>query len=498
MSQTSEEVDEATLFDWGVYTRHLPLPKRITSSADMATGGRPPTEQEMEDEKQRGRESAIHRQKQKDNWELFQDLQQRAKDGLLKEADLEELEILKAGYAHGDKGPPANPWITGARPKDSSVRFPANDTVDMESLSHTVHSLVDAVATLARDLKRVNSSRSGNRTEYMDVDCTQSNGRADAGMRNWEPSLLAQPPGPGQRLFQFKPNSFTDPDTEDWLVWRTQFQVLPVTNQWSLSQAKTALLTSLRGPAAAAAVNINLMDPHVSLGEALDALERKFLPPAASRIAKVQFLQAYQKPKEKLLAWHNRCLNLFRKAYPAKSVNDEAVISRFADGIKDNQIRKQVHRMLPETYEQALEYALNEASIEAGDRATTLGTSPKSDVYNIGPHQDDDDGIHVLNGRPGGGARNFKKNSSKEGDTKGTCHFCKEVGHYRPECPTIKRAMEYEAKVKAFKERNKSNPSGPRGPKKGINHLGELAEEYEDDMELTYEETELLETEESN
>ena len=333
----------------------------------------------------------------------------------------------------------------GDKPGDDT-QIPPRD-ITMESLMQTLESFSREVRRNMAEMSQGKQSlRSG--TEDMDIDPSLleiQTRRPDAGISGWV--ARHGPDGGhfgGQRGSNLKPPPFTDPETEDWLVWRCQFQVLPLSNNWSQEQAKAALVCALRGPAAAAAINIPIMDPRVDLEGALTLLERKFLPPAASKLAKVQFSQAYQKGKEGLLAWHNRCLNLFRKAFPKKDVDDEIVIGHFADGIRDQTVRKQVNRMNPNTYDQALIHALNEASVNAGDKATTLGHNPRSEAYNCNAIEGE---IAYLNKRfpskkTGGPPK--PPYQKKEGGPKGdiNCRFCLQPGHIRPLCPVLDKARE--------------------------------------------------------
>ena len=435
--------------------------------------------QELEDQQ------AMERIRQR----TIQELEKKLAEGRLTLAEGTTLRQLRDIQAPSTR-PKAGDKLASASggPIDDSHDPPADIT--MASLMQTLETFAREVQrnTTAQVNQMKHSLRSG--VEEMDIDPSIldiQTRRPDAGISSWIARNGPMGGGPGGlRGSNLKPPPFTDPETEDWLVWRCQFQVLPLSNQWSPEQAKAALVCALRGPAAAAAMNIPIMDERIDLEGALMLLERKFLPPAASKLAKVQFNQAYQKGKEGLLAWHNRCLNLFRKAFPRKDVDDEIVIGHFADGIRDPTVRKQVNRMNPNTYDQALTHALNEASVNAGDKATTLGHNPRSEAYNCNAIEGDVAYINKrfpANKKSAGPAKPpFQK---KEGGPKGeiNCRFCLQPGHIRPLCPVLDKAREI------LMPGTKPPPRG-ESRKLAIQALMELAQGHDSDSDELDEEEE--------
>lgn len=236
-----------------------------------------------------------------------------------------------------------------------------------------------------------------------------------------------------------KGQTFEDPETADWKTFRAQVEVLPQANAWTIYQAKTALINALRGPAAAAAVDLPIWPNDVDVAGALDILEEKFLPRAASQIAKSQFDASYQQPKESLMAWHTRVQALHRKAYPG--INEESnMIRKFATGIKVSQVCSQVFRADPLTFAEALTSAQNEFGVMVMDRESggagmrqSRGTPMEiGAIPDMGPTGNEETKKQIMA---------ILKNQSAGGKDF-ACFFCGDKNHYKSGCSLWQKAKE--------------------------------------------------------
>lgn len=240
---------------------------------------------------------------------------------------------------------------------------------------------------------------------------------------------IQNPPAQAARANQ-RVSKFSNDGTDDWISFKRQFRHIGRLNNYNDEQMRLALVGAMEGKAALATLDINAMDVDLTLGrfptfaEVLDRYEQRFMPAAASQIARVHFDAARQGPHETVLDYHGRLRSLYNRAYP-NAADDVALIRRFTMGLKRKELRMQTLRLNPATYSHALEAAQNESSVIQMVKVTELGAAADEpmDINSIQP------------------ANKNAAGAAAAGEKKGTCHFCEVAGHWKRDCPLWKKAQ---------------------------------------------------------
>lgn len=169
-----------------------------------------------------------------------------------------------------------------------------------------------------------------------------------------------------------KPPKYSHGKDSDWLTFRSQFEDAVTLNQYNVDQAKLALRLAMSGQAAILVSDLAVAG-YADLAAMLTAYEARFLPPAASSMAKLSFEHAKQQRKESELHWGARLRALYRRGYPNGAANDETVIRRYIRGLRDPKVREHVLRVNPDTYDGAVQASLNERSVVDNQRIIAGG-----------------------------------------------------------------------------------------------------------------------------
>jgi hypothetical protein len=228
--------------------------------------------------------------------------------------------------------------------------------------------------------------------------------------------------------------TFANGEKEDWLSFRTGFLNVVRFQRYEQAESKWAAKSCMQGAALLAITDINHEDDRETLEELLARYEAKFLPPAASALARTHFEAAKQGQKESILAFHGRISTLFARAYPGLNAGD-LLIRAFTTGLKTLRLREFVQRASPATWDAALQAALAEQAIVESNRS--LVPEDSMDINALDP-------------------RKIK------------CHFCLKMGHVQAEChQKLKEAREKkEEKGKKGVPSKKKMPFTPSDEKK--------------------------------
>ena len=133
-----------------------------------------------------------------------------------------------------------------------------------------------------------------------------------------------------------KVRPFSSGDGPAFIAWKAIFAIDCRVNGWGQDQMrmKQELRGAMQPPASTAISDIDYETP-ISLNDMMEQYMGRFMPAAASRLAKTYFLTALQAEEESLLNWFGRIRELFQRAYPAvlDSNADENLIDRFILGM---------------------------------------------------------------------------------------------------------------------------------------------------------------------
>jgi hypothetical protein len=232
----------------------------------------------------------------------------------------------------------------------------------------------------------------------------------------------------------------------------------------------------MRGAAAEAVMNINLA--RYTSEQLLAEFKRKFMPAAASTLAQTNFEQAVMRAGESVLSWHSRLFSLWKRAYP--TMEDETLlIRRFALGITNIDMRREILRQRPALFDEALNIAQTEEAVNKATQRTAI-----NQAIMPAPTLDEPMDINAM----GGNVR---------------CFRCRQEGHIQKDCPkpAPKPGSNFNAQkggtfsTKKFKGNGRKAQPRDRQErrrrfKKMINAIGEVMEdfsEYEDGSEAASE-----------
>ena len=217
-------------------------------------------------------------------------------------------------------------------------------------------------------------------------------------------------PKANQKINQFS----NEPGCDDWAVFRRHFETTAALNGYNDEQKRFALAGAMTGKAALATMDIDVRAFGADYPSIVEKFTARFLPKAASQLARAEFDAARQGPKEKVLDFHGRLRSIYNRAYPGTD-DEVALIRKFIMGLRRRELRLQAMRDYPETYADALTTAQNETSVLQMVTLTELGAAAQ---------QGEPMEIGALEGPP-----------PTAGPKRGPCHHCGRVGHWKRECP---------------------------------------------------------------
>jgi len=259
----------------------------------------------------------------------------------------------------------------------------------------------------------------------------------------------APPAAAAPRARHLPTTFFLGREQDDWTSFRRQFENINQFYGYEQQQGKIALFTCMKGQAAVAVADINHLDMALAVNDVLQMYELKFLPPAASKMARVRFNQARQEGKEDLLSYHGRMRALWMRAYPGPNQPEAMLIERFIRGIQRQVIRTAVDRANPADYDAALAAAQHEKSVQDQEQYHTTGHMPGLKT-NLGA-----DAMDI-------GALTLEE-QEKPGDINAVtpqtqCYNCKGYGHIQSKCWKRKMIAEV-AEVHAALPQGKTTPN---------------------------------------
>ena len=238
----------------------------------------------------------------------------------------------------------------------------------------------------------------------------------------------------GQKITQFGNEA-----GESWLGWRDSFENTVALNGYNDLEQRLALAGAMKGKAKLATMDIKVQEPingqQPTIALALVAYQERFMPAAASHLARTKFEAAKQGPTEEILDYHSRLRALFAQAYP-NAADDTMLIRNFVRGLRRRELRVQAMRVDPQTYPAALAAAQHEAAVQQQNRVQELGHAAGEEPMEI-------DALQEYNRNRGNGQfrRGRGGRTGQDSGNRGLCHFCQAPGHFKRECELWKRSQ---------------------------------------------------------
>ena len=209
---------------------------------------------------------------------------------------------------------------------------------------------------------------------------------------------------------------------ENFLAWRSQFQVIADYHWWSDEEAKQLAYAYMKGTALESIMDIRLRGPE-TIGQVLDEYQNRFLPQSDSQLLRAQFAWVVQLLNDSVQKLHACMRVLYHLAYPDPNTRNEVyLIEKFISALNNCEVQNYVIRRKPPTYAKALHIANEETSFILMDLTTHAAGGLQA------PMPGDSSFIAALK------ARHTKLGRSSTPWRK--CYYCDKEGHFKERCPT--------------------------------------------------------------
>ena len=226
----------------------------------------------------------------------------------------------------------------------SSPKMATNTNPNNLSTNVTMSSLVAEVQALKTELTMLQANKS------LQLD--------ERGRERHPPAS-----GTSSRPHNTKIQYFANLPGQDFLAWRSQFQVIASYHRWSDDEAKQLVYAYMKGTALESVMDISLTGPE-TIGQVLDAYQDRFLRECDSQLLRAQFACVVQMPNESVQKLHARMRVLYHLAYPNKGTRNEVyLIEKFILALNNREVQNYVYRRKPATYAKALSIANEEISV---------------------------------------------------------------------------------------------------------------------------------------
>ena len=216
---------------------------------------------------------------------------------------------------------------------------------------------------------------------------------------------------------------------DDWLSFKDSFLNLAMLQKYTDEQAKRILRACMQGPAVVIIQHINPGDIGMTLDQMLAKYEALFVPPSACNTNMSRFESAMQLDKEGVQGFHGRLHLLGQRAYgkPPDQLEPRTMIRAFLKGLRSKTVRNKLLSLDPQTFEEALVFAMRETSAIESQVYYDGGAAalPKVGPMNFGGSQ------QLVRAEP------MEIGALQGAGSSGRCFLCNLFGHQKKDCPKL-------------------------------------------------------------
>ena len=171
--------------------------------------------------------------------------------------------------------------------KSSSFKMATNNNTNNLPTDVTMASLLAEIQTLKSELSTLQASEI---FHNLSLD--------ESGRERHHPAS-----GQSSRPHNTKMQYFANLPGENYLAWKSQFQVMASYHRWSDDQGKQLVYAYMKGTALESVMDISLTGPE-TIGQVLDAYQYRFLSECDSQLLRAQFARLVQMPNESVQKLH--------------------------------------------------------------------------------------------------------------------------------------------------------------------------------------------------
>jgi hypothetical protein len=217
----------------------------------------------------------------------------------------------------------------------------------------------------------------------------------------------------------------------EWGDYHKHFEAVSAWNGWDDELKAQQLVMSFDGEALK--LLGELSDDVLENYDLLVAeLNRRYNPTERISAWKIEFRNRMKLPNETLTQYAQGLKRLVAKAYPNLPVaaQEQFVLDQFSLGLSNLEMKRHVQFGHPRTLNEALSLSIEFDAFESGNRDKLRKPPSKTgEVFTVSE------------------TKSGEKTKQNKEDVE--CFYCHEKGHYRYECPKLKKKLEREAKEKS-------------------------------------------------
>ena len=188
----------------------------------------------------------------------------------------------------------------------------ANDdlssNVTMATLAGRIQALTTGVQFIRAELSMMQGWESTIRAELTELQNWEVIQNLSLDERGWERTYRPFQGAP--RPHNTKVQYFSNLPGENFLAWRSQFQVIADYHRWTDKESKLLMYAYMKVTALESVMDIPLTGPETAK-ETLDKYQRRFLPESDSQLLRAQFACVVQLHNESMQKLHARMRVLF-------------------------------------------------------------------------------------------------------------------------------------------------------------------------------------------